>query len=270
MEENLYGSKLGGVSNELDKPATFSVMLDPNGGTCDTSYLNARFNEALGTLPVPTRDYYTFNGWYTSASGGTRITESTVYSDYDMGDITLYAHWTEHEWSAWVTEDKLPSGEIIKESKRQYRYQDKVYSSWSDWGPRTETRESTGELKKEQQLTEHYWYYDLCQKCGRHSPYTVCWDCGHNIGANWRVAWLDTSRNEGGQFGDSDKIFTMTDDGRWFYWTDDNGNGDSRTVYQYATRTYAWSDWSEWSDVNVAASTTRNVDSRYVFRYKLP
>lgn len=254
----------------LEKPTTYTVYFDANGGKCDTGYLNARFNEALGTLPIPTRDYYTFNGWYTSASGGTKVISSTVYSDYDMGDITLYAHWTEHEWSAWVTEDELPTGTIMQESKQQYRYQDKVYSSWSAWGPRTQTRESTGELKKEQQLTEHYWYYDLCQNCGRHSPYTVCWDCGHNIGANWRVTWLDTSRNEGGQFGDSDKIFTMTEEGRWFYWTDDNGNGDSRIVYQYSTRTYAWSNWSEWSDVNVAASTTRNVESRYVYRYKLP
>lgn len=167
-------------------------------------------------------------------------------------------------------QDQLPSGTMQKETKQQYRYQDKTYSEWSDWGPRTESRESTGELKKERQLTEHYWYYDLCQNCGRHSPYTVCWDCGHNIGANWRVTWLDTSRNEGGQFGNSDKIFTMTDDGRWFYWTDDNGNGDSRTVYQYATRTSAWSNWSGWIDNYVAASATRNVDSRYVYRYKLP
>ena len=243
-----------------------TITFDANGGSCSTTSKTINIGSVIGTLPSATRSYYTFNGWYTAASSGSKLSASSTITS----STTLYAHWTENEWSEWVTEDQLPSGTIQKESKQQYRYQDKIYSSWSDWGPRTETRESTGELKKEQQLTEHYWYYDLCQNCGRHSPYTVCWDCGHNIGANWRVTWLDTSRNEGGQFGDSDKIFTMTDEGRWFYWTDDNGNGDSRTVYQYATRTYSWSNWSGWSDAIVAASTTRNVDTRYVFRYKLP
>ena len=40
-------------------------------------------------LPNPTKNGYTFNGWYTSANGGTQV--STSY--WVLGDTTLYARW---------------------------------------------------------------------------------------------------------------------------------------------------------------------------------
>ncbi|MBR5562147.1 MAG: InlB B-repeat-containing protein [Clostridia bacterium] len=43
-----------------------------------------------GTLATPTRSGYKFDGWYTAASGGTKITTSTVISK----NTTVYAHWT--------------------------------------------------------------------------------------------------------------------------------------------------------------------------------
>ena len=42
-----------------------------------------------GSLPTPTREGYVFDGWYTAASGGTRITGDAVLT----GNATLYAHW---------------------------------------------------------------------------------------------------------------------------------------------------------------------------------
>lgn len=43
-------------------------------------------------LPTPTRDGYEFLGWYTSASGGTKVGDGgTSYTP--SGNITLYAHW---------------------------------------------------------------------------------------------------------------------------------------------------------------------------------
>lgn len=47
---------------------------------------------AGGSLPSPTRTGYTFNGWYTSTSGGTRITDSTTVTT--TVSQTLYAQWT--------------------------------------------------------------------------------------------------------------------------------------------------------------------------------
>ena len=47
-------------------------------------------NPSAGTLVTPTRQNHSFDGWYTSASGGSRVTETTTVT----GDMTLYAHWS--------------------------------------------------------------------------------------------------------------------------------------------------------------------------------
>ena len=44
-----------------------------------------------GTLPTVSRSGYTFDGWYTAASGGTKITSSSTMSN--GSNHTLYAHW---------------------------------------------------------------------------------------------------------------------------------------------------------------------------------
>lgn len=46
-------------------------------------------NPSIGSLPTPTRSGYGFDGWYTAANGGIKITETTTVNT----DITLYAHW---------------------------------------------------------------------------------------------------------------------------------------------------------------------------------
>ena len=49
------------------------------------------------TLPTaPTRTGYTFDGWYTSSSGGTKVTSSTLMTK--KYSHTLYAHWTAHSY----------------------------------------------------------------------------------------------------------------------------------------------------------------------------
>lgn len=49
-------------------------------------------NPSIGSLPTPTRSGYAFNGWYTAASGGTKITDSTKVT----ANTTVYAHWTKN------------------------------------------------------------------------------------------------------------------------------------------------------------------------------
>lgn len=48
---------------------------------------------AIGTLPTPTREHYAFDGWFTEATGGTEVTAATIYDNYELADINLYAHW---------------------------------------------------------------------------------------------------------------------------------------------------------------------------------
>ena len=46
-------------------------------------------NPSIGSLPTPTRSGYGFDGWYTAANGGTKITDSTKVT----ANTTVYAHW---------------------------------------------------------------------------------------------------------------------------------------------------------------------------------
>lgn len=81
---------------------SFVITFDANGGSVATSSIRANCNSAIGTLPIPTRDYYTFDGWYTEESGGTNITSSSVYTT--PTNVTLYAHWTCNSYTAsWST-----------------------------------------------------------------------------------------------------------------------------------------------------------------------
>lgn len=69
------------------------VILNPMGGELSGTYfVRVYFGQPYGTLPDPTRDGYTFDGWYTAPIAGTRITPQTPVDNPD--DHTLYAHWT--------------------------------------------------------------------------------------------------------------------------------------------------------------------------------
>ncbi len=50
------------------------------------------YGSSYGTLPTPTRTGYTFDGWYTAETGGSKITNSSSVSTAE--NHTLYAHWT--------------------------------------------------------------------------------------------------------------------------------------------------------------------------------
>lgn len=68
----------------------FTITFDANGGTVSQSSKTIASGETYGTLPTPSRDFYQFDGWYTSANGGSLVKSSTAVS----GNQTLYAHWT--------------------------------------------------------------------------------------------------------------------------------------------------------------------------------
>ncbi len=72
--------------------AAYTVTFNANGGSCSTATKSVKYSASYGTLPTPTRSGYTFNGWYTSASGGTKVTASTTVTA--TGNHTLYAHWS--------------------------------------------------------------------------------------------------------------------------------------------------------------------------------
>lgn len=82
-------------------PLTYKVTWNGNGGTSSVAFSTLTFNSTY-TLPTATRAGYTFNGWYTAKSGGTKITTTTKHTT--AGDVTYYAQWT--PWTFTVKYNK--------------------------------------------------------------------------------------------------------------------------------------------------------------------
>jgi uncharacterized repeat protein (TIGR02543 family) len=72
--------------------AIFDITFNPNGGSVSPTNAETEYDGKLANLPTPTRSGFTFNGWFTSATGGVQITTDTTFS----GDSTVYARWTEN------------------------------------------------------------------------------------------------------------------------------------------------------------------------------
>ena len=93
--ENPSGIEMGDVSECVvtiaDATIAYTVTFDANEGVVTEASRKVAESAEIGTLPKPTRDGYSFLGWFTEADGGTQISVSTVV----VGDVTFYAHWTD-------------------------------------------------------------------------------------------------------------------------------------------------------------------------------
>lgn len=74
----------------------FDVTLDAQGGSDGTSKVTATFGEDMPAATMPTREGYTFAGYYDAIEGGTKYynADGTSASTFDKTEnTTLYAHW---------------------------------------------------------------------------------------------------------------------------------------------------------------------------------
>ena len=68
----------------------YTITFNGNGGTLSVTSMTT-IDQKLPELPTATHSgRYSFDGWYTAASGGTKITTATVFYE----NTTVYAHWT--------------------------------------------------------------------------------------------------------------------------------------------------------------------------------
>ena len=78
---------------------TFDAQGGAGGGTVARNH-----GAALGEMPVPTRDGFSFDGWFAAADGGAAVSADTIIT----GPVTFYAHWTEvalYPTPVWYGED---------------------------------------------------------------------------------------------------------------------------------------------------------------------
>lgn len=66
------------VTLGFDRNASDAVFVDEDGKESKTQYIDVIFGEPYGEMPVPVREKYLFDGWYTEK--GEPITEATVVS----------------------------------------------------------------------------------------------------------------------------------------------------------------------------------------------
>ena len=79
----------------------YTITYDANAGTCDTA--SATYQGTALTLPTPTRVGYKFLGWYTAATGGTKVGDAGKQYTPSAA-ITLYAQWTVNTYMVSVSE----------------------------------------------------------------------------------------------------------------------------------------------------------------------
>ncbi len=80
----------GTTPDPTPTPKTYTVTFDAQGGTVTPASATTGTDGKLTSLPTPTKDDNTFDGWYTAASAGDKVTVTKVYTQ----NTTIYAHWT--------------------------------------------------------------------------------------------------------------------------------------------------------------------------------
>jgi uncharacterized repeat protein (TIGR02543 family) len=101
-------------------PYTINFNIDYTGGTNPPSK-PVNYGSAVGDLGTPTRNGYSFDGWFTEQDGkGTEYTDKTVYKE--TKDITLYAKWTEKIYT--LTFNAM--GGSVSPASQPVRYGDQV------------------------------------------------------------------------------------------------------------------------------------------------
>ena len=113
MLEFVSGKVIDITNDEYNTYLTSSILtFDANGGNLSETTKYVYYGQTYGKLPEPTKENYTFDGWYTKKTGGDMITEDSVVNA--LANQTLYAHWKEKEFT--VTFD-ANGGSVSEESK---------------------------------------------------------------------------------------------------------------------------------------------------------
>ena len=89
-EEEIGGETFSTFTYDLDSSSIIKVTFDPSGGTVSTTSKKLIIGNSIGSLPIAKKVDNSFDGWFTSSTGGDLITENTKPDS----NITYYAHWT--------------------------------------------------------------------------------------------------------------------------------------------------------------------------------
>ena len=159
MLQDRYRKQLGQRLITVNEVLTeFTITFDGNGGTPSTSSMTTT-GQKLTSLPTATRSgSYSFDGWYTAASGGTKITTDSVFSK----NTTVYAHWTYTGGSSSgggvstyaITVDSAKNGDVTSSHKNAAKGTTITLTVEPDKGYTLETITATDASGNKLKLTE--------------------------------------------------------------------------------------------------------------------
>ena len=102
------------------KANEYTLLLNPNGGSISLDEKTITYDQKYGELIEPTKDGYTFTGWYTEEENGEQITSEKIVKV--LNDQTLYAHWTVNKYTITFNSQ----GGMLENNKKEVTY-DEVY-----------------------------------------------------------------------------------------------------------------------------------------------
>lgn len=222
------------------------VMFDAHGGTCDEKSKVTYHEQSYGTLPVPTREHYTFDGWFTAAEGGTQVTADTLVTA--LVNHTLYAHWTKNTYKVTFN-----AGEGIIEEKSRL----------------VACGEEIGKLPIP--TLDYYtfkgWYTDLNGTTEVTSELVQSTAVDITIYALWEINATSDWVLVADMPSDAKVI-----DQKWTYdlttnITSDKSYVDGYELYNTTSKWGSYGSWSAWQDGAVGGSDARQVETRSVWGY---
>lgn len=77
-----------------DQVKSFTITFNSNSGQC---VVLKQSYETMTSLPAATREGYKFAGWYTSKTGGNKVTAESLTKEGE--NRTVYAHWTAEKYN---------------------------------------------------------------------------------------------------------------------------------------------------------------------------
>ena len=136
---NYTTSELRALLLTYIKPIKFTLIYDANEGVLNSSSKNLHYGDEYGELPTPTREGYSFEGWYTSTTGGEQVTSTSIMG---ASNKTIYAHWTKSVYTSTMN----PNGGFVYPTSRQLEHGDQY-----------------GELPTPQRVGYHFagWFTDI-------------------------------------------------------------------------------------------------------------
>lgn len=163
--------------------ASYLVTFDPNGGKVSQESTAVTIGKPYGTLPTPNRTGYSFAGWYTEKTGGTKVTETTTVGKDPP--TKLYAHWTANNYLVTLHANggkiRTASGGLVNTRSYTVTYGSK-YPALPD-----PTR--TGGY------TFDGWYTDQTNGTKVTSDTTVTTTKNHILYAHWHLTPADAPKN---------------------------------------------------------------------------